>query len=195
MTTTLKTSRKALQTIFDDWYTDAPSVTGEFVKEIDYKARNDDKSDSKKWGEFQTLGTDFDGKKVIIKELPEMNGKELWEVGEYIKSKGWTPVGYEYVQYLSEHPEAQATKETWKWNLCFGSLFRNSDGDWRVPYVQWDGSGFGRGGDRLGDGWSDVCRVVLLETIDLEPESLKPLNFDPLILALENVITELKKLQ
>lgn len=197
-TLTIKESRKALQTMFDDWYDDAPSVKGDIVSTIEYQAHSKDSWDSKKWGEFITLGTSFEGKKVIVKELPEMVGKSLWEVGEYIKQKGWTPVGHEYVEWLFEHQDAQEKPKDWQWWYCFGSLFRHSGGRWRVPYVYGDASGFGRDGGGLGDAWVDFRRVVLLETENLNTEPLKPLNFEsivaPLELRLKNLEEKLEKI-
>lgn len=194
-TLTIKESRKALQTMFDDWYDDAPSVTGDIVSTIEYQAHSKDSWDSKKWGEFITLGTSFEGKKVVIKELPEMVGKSFWEVGEYIKQKGWTPVGHEYVEWLFEHQDAQEKPKDWQFWYCFGSLFRLSDGDWGVPCVLGGASGFERYGNGLGGTWVGRRRVVLLETENLNTEPLKPLNFEPLIIALENLLVEIKKLK
>lgn len=172
----LKQSKKALQEIFDEWYIDSPSVKGEVVKTIDYKERNSDKLDSKEWGTFQTLNTDFAGKKLIVKDLPEMIGKDYWQVGEYIKEKGWTPVGHEAIQHFMK--TAEKLKESYLWFYCFGSLFRRSYGHWSVPCVRWDGASFKPSGSWLGDGWSSLCRVVLLET---------ELVLDPLNLPLESL--------
>lgn len=187
---TLKESRKALQTIFDYWSEESPNAIGTVVDTIDYTAREKDSWDSKKSGEFQTLGTSFEGKKVIVRELPEMVGKTLAEVGEYIKSKGWTPVGHEYMQWLYENsnksPEGMALG-TYDWYYGFGSLFRFGDGFWDVPCVLGGTSGFRRYGDRLDGDWLSNYRVVLLD-FGLELDPLKSdLSLESLALRIEKI--------
>ena len=49
----------------------------------------------------------------------------------------------------------------------FFVLFRNSDGNWNVPCVLGDSSGFNRNGNRLDNDWNGNYRVVLLDTLSL----------------------------
>ena len=39
----------------------------------------------------------------------------------------------------------------------------DSDGDWKVPALNWGSSGFKRSAGWLGSGWSSDGRVLLLE--------------------------------
>jgi hypothetical protein len=48
---------------------------------------------------------------------------------------------------------------------CHLVLFRHSDGNWNIPYVNGDSSGFKRNGNRLDNGWNGNYRVVLLDTV------------------------------
>lgn len=160
----MKQSEKILQESFNTWYSNPPKVSGEKVKKIDFN------SSDGSHGYFQTLNTDFEGKKIIIKELPEMVGKTLKEVGEYIQEKGWTPVGHEY---WNRFIETTTNPKDWTYYFMFGSLFRDSSGDWIVPYVHGGRSGFNRNGGWLVRDWHGDARVVLVSDENLPVELIE----------------------
>ena len=47
------------------------------------------------------------------------------------------------------------------------SLVRNSDGNWYVPYANWNGSSWNRNANWLGNSWNANYRIVLLVTFYL----------------------------
>lgn len=149
----------------NSWYIKPKTFQGEVVKELTYKEKPND-TDSSKSGDFETLGKIG---KLIVEELPEMVGKELWDVGEYIKNKGWIPAGIEEIEHFIE---IQEKSSNWIWYFFYGSLFRYSNGDWFVPYVGGSVSGFGHHGFTLGSIWDSNDRVVLLEIENLSDDSL-----------------------
>jgi len=141
----------------------------------DYKTLKSD-IDEAKFGEYtvnpETQGIDFENAKVFI--LPEveqkaLEGKELWEVAEFIKTKyGNTHhiPGIEYWKWISEQTDQSKISDKLKdgnYYFNFGSLVRNSDGHFNVPCESWSGSEWNRNGYWLDDRWSAGDRVVLLE--------------------------------
>ncbi len=142
---------------------------------LDYLAKKAD-IDVSKYGEYtmnpDTADIDWDTvpqDKIKVITLPaDMNGKKLDEIASYITatygSKYKTP-GLDYYKYICEHPDkAPDSLKDGNYYFMFGSLFRNSDGNWNVPYVLGDASGFYRIGYWLGRDWLGNYRVVLLET-------------------------------
>lgn len=99
-------------------------------------------------------------KKFKVIELPNMVGKSIKEVKEYLEKT--------YPGQLAgeEHQDAfeKSKPELPSWTACFffGSL-RYCDGNWCVPNSRWDGSSFRRNAYWLGNGWSSNCRVVLID--------------------------------
>ena|SRR3990167_880659 len=107
-------------------------------------------------------------------ELPEMVGKTLQEVKDYLEKT--YPGQLAKQEHQEEFEKTKPDTSDWRWFYFFGSL-RNSDGYWYVPYVHWNGSEFYRNADWLGDEWFSDFRVVLLETFE-KVEPLKPnLNY------------------
>ncbi|MCC6934428.1 MAG: AAA family ATPase [Candidatus Yanofskybacteria bacterium] len=56
-----------------------------------------------------------------------------------------------------------AFKEVGAYVFFFGSLIRNANGYWNVPYAYWGGAGWFRGGYWLENGWNADCRLVLVK--------------------------------
>lgn len=165
---TLKQSEKTLTDFSKNWGSRL-KYKGKDVTSIDYAACLTNDGDSTKAGGFMTLLSYFPGKNIVVKELPEMIGKSLAEVGAYITEQGWTPVGHEYLQWLYENPgkRPEGMTEDWTWYYGFASLFRYSLGRWLVPCVS--GAGLDRDGRWFGYAWLSRYRVVLVETLASGP--------------------------
>ena len=149
----------------------SPKLTS--PENLNYTEKKSD-IDVSKYGEYtinpSLVGLDWEiipQDKIKVFNLSDMVGKSLDEVANHIVStygaKFEIP-GLDYYKFILEHPDkAPDSLKDGKYYFMFGSLFRSSDGDWDVPCLDWDGSGFGRCGIWLGHGWGDGCRVVLLE--------------------------------
>ena len=143
-------------------------------KNENYEMKKDD-IDTSKYGEFtlnpDTKDIDWDKipqNKIKTVELPaNMTGKKLSEIGEYLKTaypNAKLP-GLEYYKYIIENPnKAPQSFKDGNYHFFFGSLFRDSGGDWNVPFVYSGASGFRRNGGWLVSGWHGHYRVVVVET-------------------------------
>ena len=49
--------------------------------------------------------------------------------------------------------------------MAFCTILRNRNGNWYVPYSNWNGSRFNRNANWLSNDWNSNYRVVLLDTI------------------------------
>jgi MoxR-like ATPase len=154
---------------------DAINFSPEFASpaDVDYAARKAD-TDPSKYGEYvmnpDTAGIDWDSippAKIHVETLEGMQGKKLDEIAAHIQTtfgSRYRIPGLEYYKYICEHPDkAPASMKDGNYYFMFGSLFRHSDGYWRIPCVSGASSGFKRNGDGLGKGWYGNYRVVLLE--------------------------------
>lgn len=117
-------------------------------------------------GEYYDTPHAINPAKVQVLDLVELRGKRLSEVGQYVHEKYGTThtiAGLSFWTWASENwDEAKkllGDDGSWKAYFIFGSLFCNSDGDWRAPYLK----GGKRSGGWLGNDWRSGCRVVLLE--------------------------------
>ena len=143
----------------------------------DYQARQTD-IDTTKFGEFtlnpdtQNLDWETLQDKIFIPDLSSFVGKPLSEVAQYlITTYGSTHKlpGLEYWKFMLENPNKVPSDPNGV-NLKdgndyfnFGSLVRNSDGHWRVPYADWNGSDWYCSANWLDNSWDAVFRIVLLE--------------------------------
>jgi len=143
-------------------------------EDLDYTAKKAD-TDESKYGEYtlnpDTLSLDYDSipeNRIKVITLPDtLNGKPLDEIANYILQTypHYHIPGLEYYKYILENPSKapQALKDG-NYHFFFGSLFRYSNGDWRVPCVDWNGSRLRRRGSWLADSWAGIYRVVVVET-------------------------------
>jgi len=146
-------------------------------KAEDYKMRESD-SDESKFGEFtvnpDTQGLDWEAlkDKIFVPDLTALNGKPLSEVVKYLVdnfSDKYKIPGIEFWKFMIENPDkvpADASGVNLKdgnYYFNFGSLVRDSDGRWYVPYANGDGSEWNRNANWLSYSWNSHCRVVLLE--------------------------------
>jgi hypothetical protein len=155
---------------------DALNFSPEMVEpsDLNYTQKKGD-TDPTKYGEYtlnpDTVSLDYDTipeDKIKVITLPTtLNGKPLDEIATYILQTypNYHIPGLEYYKYICENPsKAPDSLKEGFYHFFFGSLFRNSGGDWIVPYVRWDGSQFYRDGHWLGSDWDSRSRVVVVET-------------------------------
>jgi len=146
-------------------------------KMLDYQVKKDD-VDVAKFGEYtinpDTQNIDWESlkDKIFIPDLSVLNGKTLGEVAKYLIdnfSDKYKIPGIEFWKFMLENPDKVPNDangvnlKDGKYYFNFGSLVRNSDGDWCVPCARWIGSGWHRHASRLGFSWGSGYRVVLLE--------------------------------
>jgi len=105
--------------------------------------------------------------KYKIIELPEMVGKTLEEVKTFVEKEYSGKLAKE--EDREDFIKGNPISPSMTWYFFFGSLFRNSDGYWSVPFAFWGGSYWYRYAYWLGFYWNAFSRVVLLE------DSEKPL--------------------
>jgi hypothetical protein len=117
-----------------------------------------------------------------IKLDDKWNGKTIQEVKDYLEKEYPNQLATDSVDLYEQIPKDE------NYHFFFGSLFRYSDGFWRMPFVDGGSSGFYRGGNWLDDSWSGRYRVVLLETVDCD---LTPCSVDSEFL--DFAIAKLKK--
>jgi hypothetical protein len=122
--------------------------------------------------------------KYKILKLDEFVGKELGEVKNYLDKN--------YAGKLATEEDLKNLPDECKdgnWYYTFGSLVRNSDGHWCLPYTSWFGSEWCSGSGLLWYGWLRDFRVVLLDIENCDSdESLTPLNSDSLNIELQNIV-------
>jgi hypothetical protein len=159
---------KFLSETFAEWYGSNTAKIQKLAGIPDFAAIKDS-AHSSKFGEYFDNGQAFNIEKVVIKDLPEMNGKQIWKVAEYVHKK----FGKDYLipgltalkgfwGKKGDSPVAMRLS-AWQCNFFFGSLVRDKDGRWSVPSAEWSGSSFGRCANWLAHSWNSDDRVVLLE--------------------------------
>lgn len=168
-----KSTKQFLDSIFTRWYGNHNAKIKEIKKPLDFRVLKDD-VDSSKFGEFIDKGKT--GKYKVV-ELPEMVGKPIYEVREYlVKKYGENLPGLEAMQKIMEKGTPLEETRDYRWYYFFGSSFRISGGSWFVPCV------YGRGlepyGRWLVDELDSGDRVVLLDDSELAP--LPSPDFDSL---------------
>ena len=108
--------------------------------------------------------------KIKVFDLATVQGQKLSEVAKHIianypPSKYKMP-GLEYWKYVVENPDkipdTHPLKDG-KYHFFFGSIFRDKDGRWHVPYSSWNGARFASNDFWLDYVWSSYYRLVLLE--------------------------------
>ena len=114
-----------------------------------YEALSQD-VDAAKRGEYtlnpETQGLDFENLRAFVPDLKAFNGKKVHEVMQHvIDTYGDTHYvpGIEYWKWLIENPGKTPTSTNLKDGKYYffpGSVLRDKDGDWNVPYARWDGS-------------------------------------------------------
>ena len=122
-------------------------------------------------------------------ELPDFVGKTLQEVYDYAKKT--------YPNQLASIERDFKDNEMLKddnWHFFFGSVSRDSIGDWYTPCTNWIGREFYRGNDWLGYKWNSNYRLVLLATlpVDLDHSKLSLESLDLRLKKLEKIIKEIK---
>lgn len=93
-------------------------------------------------------------------ELPEMVGKPLFEVVEYLRATYGEAALARIPDDLDELSEKLKDKYS---HYFFGSASRKGAPHEHVPYAYWYGGRFGRDGHSLSYDWRSSDRVVLLE--------------------------------
>jgi len=174
--TTKTNTKDFVQETMNNWYS-TPSEAKE-IKTIDYKSLADN-LEPKKFGTY-TINlknpTDFEKYKVFIPDLSHMEGKKLWEVGEYVqKTYGKTHIipGIEFWEYLQNNSQIIENKKDYIWYYLFGSSLCDSRGSWSVPSSRWSSGRFYRDASWLEGGWYSCYRVLLLvDSCSLNSESL-----------------------
>lgn len=129
--------------------------------------------------------------KYKILELPEMVGKTVGEVQEYVKKEYPNKLTTEKdSEYLLENPDKVPSEmKDGNWYYFMGSSLRYQVGNSFVPCVYWDGSKLRRSALWLGTEWSGSGRVVLLDTfceLNIETLNLR-------VEELEEVVDKLRK--
>lgn len=114
-------------------------------------------------------GLDFESARTFVPDLTAFNGKPLHEVVKHVMDtygdKYYVP-GIEYWKWLIENPGKNPPGSNIKdgnYYLFPGSVLRDGDGYWRVPYAAWDGAKWHRSASWLTRYWNSLSRVVLLE--------------------------------
>lgn len=189
-----------LKNTFTKWYGENNAKVKEVkVKSIDFQTLRNDVN-SKKSGEYIDQGIAYTGQKLKVVELPEMIGKEIWKVADYINKTYKDLPGLDVWQAIIDG-KTNLPKDTWKWNYCFGSTLRDRGGRWSVPYLGWDGGSWSRGADWLGRGWGSSYRVVLLDdcsvsdpvaSVNIESLASLELRVEKLEIKLEKISEILK---
>lgn len=165
-----------LGTFKDSWGWDATNLTPEghviAPQAQSYEVLSKD-VDAAKRGEYtlnpETQGLDFETLRAFVPDLSAFNGKPVQEVIQHVVdtygSRYHIP-GIEYWKWLCENPGKNPPGpniKDGKYYFFPGSVLRDEDGDWDVPYASWLGSEWRRYANWLTDGWSSLYRVVLLE--------------------------------
>lgn len=173
-----------LQETFATWYSSvenfaqpelAPSTVN--PADLDLPARKAD-TDPTKFGEYtlnpECIGIDFETATITSVDITTEAGykalpsKDLATVAQYIidtySSKYILP-DLSFFQWAAENPaKAHAVlDDDSKYYFFPGSVLRNRDGSWNVPYTHWNGSKWHRYANWLANDWDSDCRVVLLE--------------------------------
>ena len=154
-------------------YAELPNNPIEFVnpKDIDYKKLVDQPDIYKNGTQTinpEMVNIDLEKAKVFVPDLSQFNDKPLHEVMQYaVDTYGskYKIAGLEYRDFMLANP-ALAPKEFKDTNLhffFFGSVSRDSSGDWNAPRTGWDGRVFHRRSFWLGFIWRSNVRLVLLE--------------------------------
>jgi hypothetical protein len=168
-----------LQVTFEFWYDDEEKSRVEQKpilidpKIQDYNVLRDE-IDATKFGEYtlnpDTQNLDFENileSKIFIPDLSTVNYSPVHEVAQYVVDTYGATYhipGIEYWKWIIENPTKTPQKlRNGKNNYCVGSLIRNSNGRWSIPFVCSDGAGTIRSAYWLGDDWSSDGRVVLIE--------------------------------
>jgi len=118
-------------------------------------------------------------------ELPDMVGKTLQEVKDYLEKEYPNQLAKE--EHQEEYIKSNSKLPDWTWCFFFGSVLRYSPGHWDVPCARWGGSWWNRDANCLASSWHSDYRVVLLE-------SPSDLNLESLNLRLENLETKISKI-
>lgn len=131
-------------------------------------------------------------KKLTIKtiSLPQFQGKTIQKVCNYVKKEYPNQLPLDGVDFYDN----ECLKDG-NYHFFFGSVFRDSDGDWYVPCVQWGGSSFSRNGFWLDHDWLSSSRLVFLETTELDLGSSPALSLESLNLTVADHEKRLKKLE
>jgi len=91
--------------------------------------------------------------------LPEMVGKTLQEVSNHLEKTYTLPAG-DVIDEICRGDTGIPKDENKYYN--FGSLVF-SVGNWCIPFAGWDGSSWIRSAYRLGDGWGQLDRAIILD--------------------------------
>lgn len=103
-------------------------------------------------------------KKLTIKEFPDFVGKTRYKLYEYLKNEYASKLaGEDEISDIFKNPGNYPELKDGNWHYFFGEIFFDTDGDWRVPCVYWDGWNFFRHGHWLAHDWFSNDRVVLIE--------------------------------
>ena len=98
--------------------------------------------------------------------LPEMVGKTLQEVNDYLKKTYTLPTG----DVIGEICRGDTgIPKDGKRYYNFDLFVRNSDGEWSVPYACWTGSSWIRSSYRLDRRWDLFDRAIILDDTTTEP--------------------------
>lgn len=165
-----------LSTFKDSWNWDTTNLKPE-GHTISPQAQNyEDLSqdvDATKRGEYtlnpETQGLDFEKLRAFVPDLTAFNGKKVHEVVKHVMDTyGITHhvPGIKYWKWMIENPGKTPPRSNLKDGNCYffpGSVLRDEDGDWFVPYAYWEASEWRRRALWLTSAWSSVCRVALLE--------------------------------
>jgi|GEM_PF-2039861 len=140
--------------------------------------KGDVKTESDPFGEYtlnpEMQNLDFETAKPVVVSPDKITGNNMLEVAKNLKNvidqlktetgKDYYLPGLEYYEWLIENPsKTPAIFKDNNYYFFFGSVLRDSNGHWNVPYAIWDGSKWNRHARWLDGSWLSDCRVVLLE--------------------------------
>lgn len=183
-------TKEFLKDIFNNWYS-TDTMKKAMFKELkqpsllDYTALRKD-VDSSKFGEYISKNTSSFKVKTI--KLPDkLLYKSFDEIGTYLnKTYPGQLAGLDVMEHIWNNKDQYPDLKDGNYHFFFGSLFRYSDGRWRVPFV--NGAGLDRDGYWLGHAWVSRYRVVLVETgLDIGLEPVADLTLKTLSLRLEKI--------
>ena len=98
--------------------------------------------------------------------LPEMVGKTLQEVNDYLKKTYTLPTG-DVIGEICKGDTGIPKDENYYLN--FGSLVCSSVGNWYAPCACWGGYSWSRRASRLRRAWGSFDRALILDDTTTEP--------------------------
>lgn len=141
-------------------YAELPNKPIEFIKPQSLNYQELSKERSGKQTNIlnpDMTGVNLEKAKVFIPDLSRFNGKPRYEVMRYVVetySDKYILPGLEYQDYVIKNPDKFPQFKDNNYYFFPGSIVRDSNGSWYVPYSYWNGDRFRRSFIWLGDACS-----------------------------------------